>query len=87
MYRFMYCKTLNPLGEIGTVDIDRLDQMILFLKGVRNNGIERMSAGYSVYETAEGCELGKTLLNWQNDGKNIFGRLVDPDDPARFFEA
>lgn len=87
MYRIMYCKTLNPLGETGAEDFDRLDQTILFLRSLRNNGIERMSAGFTVYVVDKDGGLGDALLNWQQDGENIFGRLEDPDRPELFFSA
>lgn len=87
MYRFMYCKTMNALGEIGEADYDNLHDLILCLINFRNKDCEKLCAGYSVYELTEDGELGKTLLNWQHDGTCAFGRLADPDNPAYFFAA
>ena len=86
-YRFVYCKTLNALGETCEVDYDNLHDLILCLINFRNKDCEKMCAGYSVYELTEDGALGETLLNWQRDGKNIFGRLVDPALPGYFFTA
>lgn len=86
-YRFMYCKTLNPLGETGEVECETLRDAILFCVNFRNKDCEKTSAGYSVYSVDEHGGIRETLLNWQHDGKNIFGRLVDPENPACYFSA
>ncbi|MBR1565817.1 MAG: hypothetical protein IJ649_03540, partial [Oscillospiraceae bacterium] len=82
-----YCKTLNAMGETGQVDFDEIHDLILCLINFRNKSCEKLCAGYSVYEVAEDGGLGKTLLNWQRDGENTFGRLVDPNRPSYFFTA
>lgn len=87
MYRFMYCKTLNALGEIGEIDFVDVHDLVICLVNFRNKDCEKLCAGYSVYEIAEDGSLGKTLLNWQHDGQNIFGHIADPECPCCFFAA
>lgn len=87
MYRFMYCTTLNPLGDVRSYDYDDIHDVIACCINFRNKQSEKLSAGYSVYTVDENDGLGETLLNWQHDGKNIFGHLTDPNNPSWFFVA
>ena len=87
MYRFVYCTTMNPLGETRSFDCESIHDAIAFCINFRCKQSEKLSAGYSVYLVDENDGLVETLLNWQHNGKNIFGRLTDPDDPSWFFEA
>ena len=48
MYRFMYCKSKNPLGEIGSADYADLHDVIACCINFRNKSCEKFSAGYSV---------------------------------------
>ena len=86
MYRFMYCKTINPLGEVGQYDFEELHDVINFCLNFRNKKCELYSAGYSVYELNPDGTIGKTLVNWQRDGNNIFGVLIDPNDRTVTFK-
>ena len=87
MYRFVFCTTLNPLGETRCEEYDSLHDIICCLINFRNKQCELFSAGYSVYSVNSDGSNGKTLLNWQHNGKNTFGRLIDPNKPQWFFEA
>lgn len=87
MYRFMFCTTKNPLGETAAFDYSSLHDVIACCISFRNKDCEKVTAGYSVYELDEDGNLRETLLNWQHDHKNTFGRLVDPQNPHYFFAA
>lgn len=86
-YRIVWCVTLNPLGSTMEAEFDDLHDVIAWCISNRNTSIERLHAGYSVYAVNEDGSNGETLLNWQRDGKNIFGLLRDPENPAWFFAA
>lgn len=75
MYRIVWCKTNNPLGETGFQDESSKARVILWIM-LNHAFLAQRSAGYSVYLVDESDGLNETIWNWQADDKDMcFGKL------------
>ena len=75
MFKFMMCKTKNPLGEVIEYDIPDLhDAKSCWLNFFTKN-LDKFSAGASLYILDDNGVICETLANWQDDGKNCFNYL------------
>ena len=77
MYRIIWCRTKNPLGETCSRDEERKENVILWII-VNHQAMTRLSAGYTVYIAADNGGLGEAIWNWQEDKDQCFGKLYAP---------
>ena len=77
MYKIMVCKDLNPLGEILEYDYSDIYSCKMFCVNFFSKQLDKFSAGFSVYELETDGSIGKTVANWQHDGKNCFNCMME----------
>lgn len=74
MYRIVWCRTKNPLGETHSRDEERKENVILWIM-VNHQTLTRLSAGYTVYLVGDDGGLGESIWNWESDKDKCFGKL------------